>query len=184
MDTNWHQKEPSRALKLQIFGAEIWNWARNEKWYKNDINSREGQNFDIISQLYHPLKNDIKISLSSKKPTISPWAHFMCMVLLPIVLTHEKYDCFKCNTRLYVWIPGHMTAFLHYYWRLPHSRLTSLPCHSRTTLSLQVCRACLIKIRIFFTASSKNFCLPTRFLTVQQVKMSQKNVRKHMMAAP
>jgi hypothetical protein len=34
MDTNWHQKEPSRALKLQIFGAEIWNWARNEKWYQ------------------------------------------------------------------------------------------------------------------------------------------------------
>jgi hypothetical protein len=23
---------------------------------KNDIKSREGQNFDIISQLYHPLK--------------------------------------------------------------------------------------------------------------------------------
>jgi hypothetical protein len=34
---------------------------------KNDIKSHEGQNFDIISQLYHPLKNDIKISLSSKK---------------------------------------------------------------------------------------------------------------------
>jgi hypothetical protein len=34
---------------------------------KNDIKSSEGQNFDIISQLYHPLKNDIKISLSSKK---------------------------------------------------------------------------------------------------------------------
>jgi hypothetical protein len=59
MDTNWHQKEPSRALKLQIYGAEIWNWARNEKWYKNDIKSCEGQNFDIISQLYHPLKNDM-----------------------------------------------------------------------------------------------------------------------------
>jgi hypothetical protein len=51
MDTNWYQKEPSRALKLQIYGAGIWNWARNEKWYKNDIKSREGQNVDIISQL-------------------------------------------------------------------------------------------------------------------------------------
>jgi hypothetical protein len=63
MDTNWHQKEPSRALKHQIYGAEIWNWGRMQ----NDIKSREGQNYDIISQLYHPLKNDIKISLSSKK---------------------------------------------------------------------------------------------------------------------
>jgi hypothetical protein len=67
MDTNGHQKEPSGALKLQIYAAEIWNCVRNEKWYKNDIKSREGQIFDIISQLYHPLKNDIKISLSSKK---------------------------------------------------------------------------------------------------------------------
>jgi hypothetical protein len=49
MDTNWHQKEPSRALKLQIYGEEISNWAKNEKWYKNDKKCREGQNFDIIS---------------------------------------------------------------------------------------------------------------------------------------
>jgi hypothetical protein len=56
MDTNWHQKELSRAIKLQIYGAEIWNLATNKKWYKNDIKSREGQNFDIISQLYNPLK--------------------------------------------------------------------------------------------------------------------------------
>jgi hypothetical protein len=79
-DTNWHQKEQSRALKLQIYVAEIWNWARNEKWYKNDIKSSEGQNFDIISKLYHPLKNYIKISLSLKK-----WYndmivyHFQCL---------------------------------------------------------------------------------------------------------
>jgi hypothetical protein len=32
-----------------------------------DIKSCTGPNFDIISQIYHPLKNDIKISLFSKK---------------------------------------------------------------------------------------------------------------------
>jgi hypothetical protein len=58
--TTTNCKEPSRALKFQIYGAEIWNWARNEKWYINDIKSRKGLNFDIISQLYHPLKNDLK----------------------------------------------------------------------------------------------------------------------------
>jgi hypothetical protein len=31
-----------------------------------------------------------------------------------LVLTREKFDCFKCNTILYVWIPGHMTACIHY----------------------------------------------------------------------
>jgi hypothetical protein len=85
MDTNWHQKEPSRVLKLQK-DAEIWNWARNEKWYKNDIKSSEGQNFDIISQLYHPLKNDIKISLSSKKwyndIIVYQWSTiFQCLIM-------------------------------------------------------------------------------------------------------
>jgi hypothetical protein len=44
MDTNWHQKEPSRALKLQIYGAEIWNCARNENWHKK---------FDSISMIYY-----------------------------------------------------------------------------------------------------------------------------------
>jgi hypothetical protein len=83
MDTNWHQKEPSRALKLQIYGAEIWNWARNEKLYKNDIKSSEGQNFDITSQLYHPIKNDIKISLSSKK-----WYNDM--------IVYQWYTIFQC----------------------------------------------------------------------------------------
>jgi hypothetical protein len=29
---------------------------------------------------------------------------------------------FHVNTRLYVWISGHMTAFVHYYWRLQQSR--------------------------------------------------------------
>jgi hypothetical protein len=75
-------KKPSRALKLQN-GAEIWNWARNEKWYKNDIKSRKGQNIDIISQLYHPLKNDIKISLSSKK-----WYNDM--------IVYQWYTIFQC----------------------------------------------------------------------------------------
>jgi hypothetical protein len=76
MDTNWHQKEPSTfkflARKFEI-GPEM----------KNDIKSREGQNFDIISQLYHPLKNDIKISLFSKK-----WYNDM--------IVYQWYTIFQC----------------------------------------------------------------------------------------
>jgi hypothetical protein len=104
MDTNWHQKEPSRALKLQISGAEIWNWARNEKWYKNDIKSREGQNFDIISQLYHPLKNDIKISLSSKK-----WYNDM--------IVYQWYNIFQCLCKVEHWTPALHCLLLHVRYR-------------------------------------------------------------------
>jgi hypothetical protein len=51
---------------------------------------------------------------------------------------------FKWNTSLYVWIPGHMTAFVHYYWRLP--KLTSLPCLFKTGLLVNKCKlhSCLI----------------------------------------
>jgi hypothetical protein len=81
MDTNWHQKEPSRALKLKIYGAEIWNWARNEKLYKNDIKSP----YYII--IISPIKNDIKISLSSKK-----WYNDM--------IVYQWYTIFQCLIKL------------------------------------------------------------------------------------
>jgi hypothetical protein len=78
-----NQSSKHTKRRTQIYGAEIWNWARNEKWYKNDIKSCEGQNFDIISQLYHPLKNDITISLSSKK-----WYNDM--------IVYQWYTIFQC----------------------------------------------------------------------------------------
>jgi hypothetical protein len=40
--------------------------SKNLRYYY-DIKSRTSLNFDIISQKYHLLKNDIKISISSKK---------------------------------------------------------------------------------------------------------------------
>jgi hypothetical protein len=56
MDNKLTSKRAVKSTQAPNYGAEIWNWARNEKWYKNDIKSSEGQNFEIISQLYHPLK--------------------------------------------------------------------------------------------------------------------------------
>jgi hypothetical protein len=65
------------ARKFEI-GSEMKNDIKI-KWYK----SCEGQNFDIMSQLYHPLKNDIKISLSSKK-----WYNDM--------IVYQWYTIFQC----------------------------------------------------------------------------------------
>jgi hypothetical protein len=54
--------QPTRAARLLLDGRKIEPYTIIIM-----IKSCEGQNFDIILQLYHPLKNDIKISLSSKK---------------------------------------------------------------------------------------------------------------------
>jgi hypothetical protein len=56
------------ARKLE-FGPEM----------KNDIKSREDFNFDIISQLYHPLKNDIKIVGVQSRTECRPWNVWVCI---------------------------------------------------------------------------------------------------------
>jgi hypothetical protein len=83
---------------------------------------------------YHLRKNKTEICLFSPYPRVT-------------------FNCFKCNTRLYVLIPGHMTAFVHYYWRLTQSRLTSLICLSKIVLSFSRLS------RFFKTAMSFQDCL-------------------------
>jgi hypothetical protein len=65
---------------MRKFCPQISNFG---KWYYYDIKSRTSLNFDIISQKYHLLKNDLKISISSKK-----WYNDMIL--------YQWYYIFQC----------------------------------------------------------------------------------------
>jgi hypothetical protein len=75
---------------------------------------------------------------------------YVYLVLLPANLTVSSV------TQDYMSVSGHMTAFVHYYWRLPQSKLASLPCLFKTIF----CRPRLARLP-FFIKSAGQVCRPS-----------------------
>jgi hypothetical protein len=76
----WNDIKSSAYSKVwAILKGHIWNWARNEKWYKKSRRPKFWYYITIIS----PIKKVIKISLSSKK-----WYNDM--------IVYQWYTIFQC----------------------------------------------------------------------------------------